>query len=138
MGLHRSPRLLLIVLIAHLLAAGCAGLLPWAEAARYLLLAIVVASLWRVLRPPVVVGLRLGRAGELTLELASGEQLRAAVLADTAVFRALVVLRVQESDRRKRWSIVLLPDSMSGADHRLLRLWLRWLAQPSEQTADGV
>ena len=136
--MRRSPRLLLIVLLAHLLAAACAGLLPWAEAARYLLLAMVVASLWRALRSPTVIGLRLGRAGELTVELASGEHRQAAVLADTAVFRALVVLRAEESEPRKRWSIVLFPDSMSGVDHRLLRLWLRWLAQPSEQTADGV
>jgi hypothetical protein len=127
--LRRSRGLTWLLILLHLLAGGCLWLPPWPAAARWLLLAMVALSGWRALRASQVVGLRLGDRGELVLLSVAGDCPAVTVLPDTAVFSRLIVLRLREDDDRgRRRSLTLLPDSMPPGQFRLLRLWLRWLA----------
>ena len=137
--LRRSRLLAFLTVALHVLAIACLWLLPWPVLARGVLVLIVALSAWHSLRPSPVAGLRLGERGELWILRSGSEPAAAAVQPDSAVFSWLVVLRVRgERDGRLR-SLVLLPDSMSAEQFRLLRLWLRWLASPSGgQSVDGV
>lgn len=136
--LRRSRRLALLIVLLHLLAAGCVGVLPWPVAARCLLVGIIGVSAWQALRPSGIIGLRLDERGELALVRPTGEPLFVSVLADSSVFTQLVVLRVRDEEDGRRRSLVLLPDSMPAEEFRLLRLWLRWLTEPRDQAAGGV
>lgn len=137
--LRRSRLLAFLIVVLHVLAVGCLWLLPWPAVARGLLMLIVALSAGYALRASPVIGLRLGERGELAILQADSEPIAAAVHPDSAVFSWLVVLRVRGERDARLGSLVLLPDSMSAGQFRLLRLWLRWLASPSGgQTVDGV
>ncbi len=137
--LRRSRLLAFLTVALHVLAIGCLLLLPWPALARGMLVLIVALSAWHALRPSPVGGLRLGEGGELAILRADSEPVAAVVQPDTAVFSWLVVLRVRNERDDRLDSLVLLPDSMSAEQFRLLRLWLRWLASPNGgPTGDDV
>lgn len=136
--LRRSRRLSFLLFVLHGVAAGCLWVLPWPVAARCLLLVTLLLSAWQSLRPSTMVGLRLSESGDLALLDAAGEAVYVAVQADSTVFSQLIVLRVRDEEQRRLRSLVLLSDSMSAEHFRLLRLWLRWLASPQGQAANGV
>ena len=137
--LRRSRQLVFLIVALHLLAAGCLWVLPWPAVARGMLMLIVALSAWHALRPSSAIGLRLGERGELAILRKGSEAMAAAVQPDSAVFSWLVVLRVLGERDGMLGSVVLLPDSMSAEQFRLLRLWLRWLASPTGgPTGDGV
>ena len=93
---------------------------------------------WRTLQPSTIVGLRLAENGELGFLSPDGDLRSVTVQPDSAVFSWLIVLRVREFGQGRLHSLVLLRDSMSVEQFRLLRVWLRWLANPQAHVADGV
>ncbi len=134
----RSRRLSYLIVLLHAVAGGCLWVLPWHLATRCVLLAMLGWSAWQALRPSSIVGLRLSEGGELALLSAAGEPVYVAVQADSTVFSQLIVLRIRDEEHGRLRSLVLLPDSMRAEHFRLLRLWLRWLANPGGPPANGV
>lgn len=124
-----SRRLLLILTIAHIVAAGSvlvATLPSWLTAA---LLVVVGASLARLRRPQAVSGLTLYGDGRLEIVGADETASEARVQPHTVVWAFLVVLLYRQDGRLR--SIVLLADSFDSNDFRQLRIWLRWRASAS-------
>lgn len=74
--------------------------------------------------------MRLTDNGDLLLLSAVGDALSVSIASGTVVFSQLVVLRVRKNEQRRPMTLVLLPDSMSAEQFRVLRLWLRWRAEP--------
>lgn len=136
--LRRSRLLSALTGLLHIVAAASLLFLPWPPAPRYLLLVVVALSAGFALRRSPFVGLRLLDNGALACRLASGEHLAVAVQPDSVVFSPLIVLRVRDGDTGRRYSLALLPDSMSAEQFRLLRLWLRWRTDPSDRVEGGV
>jgi hypothetical protein len=137
-GLRRSRLLSWLLVVLHVLAAGSLFLTPWPAVVSYSLLPPVVLSAWRTLQPSTIVGLRLAENGELGFLSPDGDLRSVTVQPDSAVFSWLIVLRVREFGQGRLHSLVLLRDSMSVEQFRLLRVWLRWLANPQAHVADGV
>lgn len=125
-GLRRSRLLVVSLLLFHAMAAACIVALPWTWVWRSLLLAAIGVSAWHALQATEINGLRLAEHGELACLFADRERIAAVVLPDSTVFNQLIVLRMRIGDARRVVSLVLLPDSMSAEQFRLLRLWLRW------------
>jgi hypothetical protein len=123
-SLKPSRRLLLILSLAHLVAAGAvlaSRLHPWAAA---LLLLLVGASLARQRAQPQVAALILRGDGSMETVGADGTASAAAVHAHTLVLSSLVVLLYRQQGRLR--ALTLLGDSLAEEDFRQLRLWLRW------------
>ncbi|MEF8703323.1 MAG: protein YgfX [Candidatus Accumulibacter sp. UW26] len=133
-----SRRLAWLMLLLHLLAAGCVWLLPWPAGVRYPLLALLAWSAWQTRQPSKVLGLRLNEDGEMAVRDLAGDWLPVTVEPGTAVFRPLIVLRLRSDDQGRRISLALLPDSMPAEQFRLLRLALRWLASRADRPAGGA
>ncbi len=137
-ALRRSRLLRVLTVVLHGLAAASLFVLPWPLSIRCLLLAILAVSLWRqIFRTSRVVGLCLAASGELSCQLASGEQVFVRVQPDSVVFSQLLVLRVRDGESGRLETLALLPDSMPSEQFRVLRLWLRWRADFSDQRAGG-
>lgn len=120
----------------HAIAAGCLVALPWPWLLRGVLLLLVAGSLGYALRPSRIVGLRLAARDRLECLLAGGDRVAATVLDDSAVFSRLIVLRLRIGEEARASSLVLLPDQLPAEQFRLLRLWLRWHAEP--KSGDGT
>ena len=129
-----SRRLRAALVFVHLLAfGGLLAVLPtWAGAVLAPLLAL---SLWRGFVALRGVRLTLGSDARIELVLTDGPRV-GEVLADSAVFRWLAVLRIRlESEQRVR-AVVVLTDSVPLADFRRLQVWLRWIL-PFRKRADA-
>ena len=129
--LRRSRLLTVLLILAHTLAAVCVWVLPWPALPTVILLSVIAASAWQTRRPPPVGGLRLTENGGLAVLSATAEPLSASIASGTVVFSQLIVLRVRNDEQDRLSTLVLLPDNMSSAEQfRVLRLWLRWRADP--------
>ncbi len=135
-GLHRSLLLSILLVLMHALAALCVVVLPWLW--RCVLWLALAYSLRCALRPQRIVGLRLAARDRLECLCASGDYVAATVLDDSTVFSRLIVLRLRIGEQRRSSSLVLLPDQMPAEQYRLLRLWLRWHAEPKDGGVGGV
>ncbi len=120
----------------HTVAACSLIVLPWSLILRLLLIALVGLSLGYSVRPPRVIGLRLAGRDRLECLLADGDRVAAKLLPDSTVFTWLIVLRLCIGEEERVSSLVLLTDQMLAEQFRLLRLWLRWHAEPKED--DGA
>ena len=129
-GLHRSILLVILLVLVHAVAACCLVVLPSSWPLRCLLLLAVGCSLVCALRSPRIVGLRLAARDRLECLQGDGDRVAATVLDDSTVFTRLIVLRLRIGDETRASSLVLLPDQMSAEQFRVLRLWLRWHAEP--------
>lgn len=127
--LHRSRFLFLLLLVVHALAVGCVAVLPWSAPLRLLLLLLIGVLAWRAFRPPSISALRLLEKGALECVLSNGERMPASVLPDSTVFARLIVLRLRVGERGRVRALTLLPDSMTPAEFRALRVCLRWRAE---------
>ena len=136
--LRRSRFLSLLLLLAHALTAGCVTVLPWVWPLRLLLLALVGASLWHALRPHIFVGLCIYGRDRLDCLLANGTRAVLTIQLDSTVFDQLIVLRLQIGEEKRIRHLTLLPDQMSAEQFRVLRLWLRWHAEPKQGAEGGV
>ncbi len=106
--------------------------LPWHWALQSLLGILLGVSLWCVLRPSKIVGLRLSERVGLDCIVFGGDRIAVQILPDSTVFSQLLVLRLRFGDTGRVKNFVLLPDSMLPEQFRVLRLWLRW------QTSEGA
>jgi toxin CptA len=123
-SLKPSQRLLVILSLAHVAAAGSvlAGNLPaWLAT---ILLLLIGASLARIRRPIAVASLLLGGDGTFETVGADGTASAAVVHPHTMVLSFLVVLLYRQDGRLR--ALPLLGDSLADEDFRQLRLWLRW------------
>lgn len=137
-GLHRSFLLLFFLVLMHAAAAVCLVALPWSWLWRGVSLLALACSLGHALRPSRIVGLRLAARDRLECLCAGGDYAAATVLGDSTVFSRLIVLRLRIGSEARISSIVLLPDQMPADRYRLLRLWLRWHAEPTDGGAEDV
>ena len=135
-GLHRSILFSVLQVLIHAVAAGCLVALPWPWLLRGLAVLLLCGSLGYALRPPRIIGLRLAARDRLECLLADGDRAAATVLADSTVFSRLIVLRLRVGEEARVSSLVLLPDQMPAEQFRVLRLWLRWHAEP--KSGDGT
>ena len=116
----------------HAVAMACVVALPWPLLWRGMVLLALVSSLGYALRPSGIVGLRLVAGDRLECLRAGGDCVAATVLADSTVFSRLIVLRLRVGEEARVVRLVLLPDQMPGEQFRVLRLWLRWHAEPKD------
>jgi hypothetical protein len=125
--LKPSRRLLVIQVAAHLLAAVAvltAAISGWIAA---LLLAALGYSFSRVRNARLPAFIVLHGDGRLEKVGADGTATEAQVHPHTLVLAELIVLLCRQQGRIG--ALALLGDSLSAADARELRLWLRWRAQ---------
>lgn len=125
-ALRRSHRLNFSLYVFHILAAISVLVLPWLWVLRVVIVAFLGVSFWRALQPSVIRGLRLSERGEVDCLNAEGTRIAASVYGDSTVFSWMVVLRLRLDEQDRTVVLVLLPDSMSTEQFRLLRLFLRW------------
>ena len=137
-GLHRSLFLSILLVTMHAVAAACVFALPWPLLWRCMVLLALAFSLGYAWRPPGIIGLRLAAGDRLECLRAAGDCVAAAVLADSTVFTRLIVLRLRVGEEVRVTSLVLLPDQMPAEQFRVLRLWLRWHAEPKGGGGAGV
>ena len=94
------------------------------------LLALLGLSLWQVLQTSRIVGLSISSRDGLHCLFADDQRIPAIVLADSAVFGQLIVLRLRIGDEKRASNVTLMSDHMSANEFRIFRLWLRWHTQP--------
>jgi len=131
--LRRSRLLVVLLVLAHGLAAVCVFALPWPWLLRGALLLAIGVSLGCALRPSRIIGLRLCAPDRLDGMLLEGSGLKLDLQPESTVFSQLIALRLRLGEAKRVSSLVLLPDQMSAEQFRLLRLWLRWRAEPKER-----
>lgn len=134
--LRRSTVYQVLLAAVHAAAAFSLLYLPLGWFWRVLALVLVFASAMAAWRASDIVGLQLS-ATELRVRTSSGLLVAASLRPGCAVFSWLAVLRFDCDGQAKSRSLILFPDSFSGDDFRLLRLWLRWSAK-SPGNADSV
>lgn len=130
--LQRSHYLTLLLVLFHTLAVGSVIALPCDWLLRCVLLLVIGWSLWYSLRTSRILGLRISGQDGLVARLADGNDVPLTALPDSTVFPRLIVLRLRVGEEKKVSSLALLPDQMSAAQFRLLRLWLRWQTAAKE------
>ena len=130
--LQRSHLLTLLLVLFHSVAAGSVSALPWPWPLRFVVLLYVGCSLWYSLQPSRIRGLRISGRDGLDCRLADGNRIALTALPESTVFTRLIVLRLRIGEEKRVSSLALLPDQMSAAQFRLLRLWLRWHAEAKE------
>ena len=133
--LHRSLLLSILLVTMHAVAAACVVALPWPLLWRCMVLLALAWSLGYALRSPGITGLRLAAGDRLECLRAGGDCVAATVLADNTVFPHLIVLRLRVGEEARVTRLVLLPDQMPAEQFRVLRLWLRWHAEPKDDGA---
>lgn len=137
--LRASRQLAIYLLSLHLLALGCVLSLPWTGLVKSVLMLSLLLPLgiawWQA---PPVEALRLGSQGELHCFLANGESVAAILVAESAVFEFLVVLRLRLGTSRRVSCLTLCRDSMSAGQFRRLRVWLRWRASLKDDVLERV
>ncbi|WP_420851687.1 protein YgfX [Propionivibrio soli] len=124
--LRRSRLLLASVTAMHGAAAICLLALPLPVTLRFLLLILVSIPTLFVWRRPSIAGLRITSAECAEWILQDGQALALTVLPETSATRYWVALRARIEDRKLVASAALLPDQMTSAEFRQLRVWLRW------------
>ena len=123
--LHHSVFLLFLLILFHVLAAGCVVAVPWSWLLRGALLVLVGFSLWNALRPSRILGLRLCGRDKLEGILLGGYRETLSVLPSSTVFGRLIVLRLRIGEEQRASNLALLPREQ----FRVRRLWLRWHAE---------
>lgn len=141
--LRRSRLLALYLFALHAVAAGCV-LRTDVDVRIALALGLAVAAsglrnwtLWKRPGSCGVTALRLLDDGSLRLCSGGAGERSARVLHETSVFAHAVAIVVRmERDGRRR-SVIVLPDSCSGEQFRVLRTWLRWCARTVPTSPSG-
>ena len=123
---RRSPTLIAVLAVAHLLAA--AGLLAGDihVVGKLLALPVLGWSLLATARRAPVGTLVLAGDGRLTLMRGDGSERNCEVDASTTVLPWLIVLRLRTA--QGLLSLPLPVDALGADGHRRLRVWLKWKA----------
>lgn len=124
--LRRSRFLTFLLCFFHTLAAISVLVLPWSWVLRFVLIVLLGVSLWRALRRSSICALRLSERGAVDCLLTDGARIAASVCGDSTVFSRMIVLRLRLDESGRTENLVLLSDSLSAEQFRLLRLFLRW------------
>ncbi|MGH8630927.1 MAG: protein YgfX [Burkholderiales bacterium] len=131
--LRTSPRLALLLAVAHALTAAMVLVLPLPLWVRVALLGALAVSLVRSARrhalrgsPHACTALEVHRDGSTQWWLRSGTALTGRVLGESFVSPFLTVVALRRDDNGRRAGIVLLPDSSETDALRALRVWLRF------------
>ena len=134
---HPSRYLILMIVMAHAVAAGAFLFVPISKIALFLLLIVLAVSMvYYVLRDA---GLILGGAwialgledDRVVLHNRKGEEVVGALLRSSVVTPYLVVLNIALPGQRSRRNVVLMADSMDAESFRQLRVALKWGARPT-------
>lgn len=102
---------------------------------------LLLLSLWHEVRKALrrgatsVVALRVANDDKLTFQQRDGEWRDAEVLGSSYVTAFLSVLNLQAAGERRQRHVVLLPDVLPADDYRRLRVWLRWRATRTQESA---
>ncbi|MEW6164363.1 MAG: protein YgfX [Pseudomonadota bacterium] len=123
LALRPSRRLAIVLTVAHAAAGIAIYPLQLPAPLRIVLLALVLVSLFALLRRGLSIhALRLGARGELEAFTKVSAGGTATVLPETLVLPGMIVLALRLEDRRQ--TLVLLPDNMADGEFRRLRVWL--------------
>ena len=132
-GLHRSCLLGRLIAVVAILGAATALAFPvmlLLRLALFVLVVLLAMLAWRQNRPSVW-ALRLERDGSFALAgRGDSDFIAASCLPGATVHPWLTVFRLQ-TEQGRRYSVVLVPDSLAAADFRRLRVFLRWRAELS-------
>lgn len=137
-----SARLSIALGVTHVAAAAVVWLagLPWLGSA--VLTIAIAASFALSLRrhaalsePRAIVGLEFNDEGGAAFQVRSGEWIESQLLESTYVSPHLTVVNLRPRTRLFARCVLLLPDSIDGADFRRLRTWLRWKGRGAQGTA---
>lgn len=135
LSIHLKPssRLVIMLSLAHLVAAGLLWplALPWSV--KVVIIVLLIISLGHYLRQDAlrtasnaVIAFELSEAMQCTLTTRSGETMACIILGSTFVTSYLTVLNLRAEGKFFTYSIVILPDSIDTEEFRQLRVWLRW------------
>ncbi len=129
----RSYQLGIILILAHLIAAGLLWLLTLSWYIQVIMNAILLSSLIFYLRQDVllttdnaVIAFTLSDEMICTVITRCGKSLTCNVMDSTFVAPYLTVLNVKPVGNLFACSVVILSDSLNTEEFRQLRVWLRW------------
>lgn len=131
--LHRSRSLFVLLVSFHALAFGCVFFTQWPWFWRLLLLGMILCSaVFSLLRPSrnEIAGFRIDSKQNFECLSCGEDYIPCDILAGSTVFRRLVVLRLRVGKTRRVTTQAVFEDQMSADEFRMLRLWLRWRAEP--------
>jgi toxin CptA len=132
--LQPSYRLAVILVLAHLVAAGLLWPLALSWNIAVIIVAMLIVSLFYYLRKDAmltaqnaVVVLTLPD-DEMTCVLTtrSGESVACSIQGSSFVASYLTVINLKPSQKFFARSVVILPDGIDAEEFRRLRVWLRW------------
>ena len=132
--LRRSRLLDFLLALLHSAAAVSVFVISLPLLFQLLISVLVSFSAWRTLCRREVYSMQLTAQGSLICCQPDGTQFEAKVLADSTVFRYLVVLRLHKEKVQQVFQQVVLPDQMGAAQFRMLLLWLRWRVRTNAKT----
>lgn len=135
MTIHLQPsyRLAVILVLAHMVAAGLLWplALPWNITV--IIVVTLIASLFYYLRKDAmltaqnaVVVLTLPDEMTCVLTMRSGESIACSIQGNSFVAPYLTVINLKPSQKFFTHSVVILPDGIDAEEFRRLRVWLRW------------
>lgn len=126
----RASRFLkLLLLLIHLLAMLACTVSPLPVWARLALAALLMGSLLYYQSNGAIArwkAIRLDESGGIELEDQGGRWESAQLVGNGWVTAVMVVLQVDVSSSGRKQSLLILSDSLSREDFRLLRVYLRW------------
>lgn len=137
LSLRPSRRLAVLLVLAHLAAAGAALVVEIPVALKIALTLLVSASCAASLYGPAllrsdeaIVGLEIGEGTGLSFQTRRGEWREGTLSGSSFVAPYLVVLNVRAPGRRFARHVVIMPDSIDAEDFRRLRVRLWWRIRP--------
>ena len=133
LSLKPSPYLAIGLTLGHLVALGCAVIVPLALWLKLILSGMLVASLihtltlhaWRS-RASSIIALQCDRDGLAVIQMRSGEEREARVLGSSFVASYLTIVLLKPNMSRRVHALVVLPDMLEAELFRQLRVWLKW------------
>lgn len=140
--LRPSPRLAILLLLVHALAAAAVGLagLPFGVTA--LLWILLPFSAFHLIRHHALLRasgsplrLQTREDGSVEYQTREGKWLRLHLLPQSTLFPFLAVLCLRPAQGGRNRALTIFSDALSPEDWRRLRVWLRWQA-PSLFQAD--
>lgn len=135
--LKRSLYLLFLLLVVHLGAIATLGLYPISWWMGFIVSGYCLFSLgwsldthhWFNLRSSPMIRFWQNHDGTWTLEARNGKIFFAKLIGDSVSTLALVVLHFKLLEKRKKISVIILPDTLQKDEFRRLRVQLRTTSQ---------
>ncbi len=144
MIIHLQPsyQLAVILVLAHLVAAGLLWPLALSWNITVIIVATLIASLFYYLRKDAmltaqnaIVVLTLPDEMTCVLTTRSGESIACSIQGSSFVAPYLTVINLKPSQKFFTRSVVILPDGIDAEEFRRLRVWLRWRWKNNQEKA---